>query len=125
HDPAARVPLLVGVVAHRAVHLGRQDDMLAPAAGQRLADDLLGLAARVDVGGVDEVDPRVERPVDDADALVVVGVAPLAEHHGAETQWADVDAGASEIAMDHVRDTSEAVARATIEEGAKHRTTTS
>ena len=72
HDPAARVAELVRVVAHRAVHLGREHDVVAPAAGSALPDDLLGLAARVDVGGVDEVDARVERAVDDPDALVVV-----------------------------------------------------
>jgi aryl-alcohol dehydrogenase-like predicted oxidoreductase len=32
-DPAARVAELVGVVAHRAVDLGGQDDVVAPAAG--------------------------------------------------------------------------------------------
>ena len=53
---------------------------------ERLADDLLGLAGGVDVGGVDEVDPGVERRVDDADRVVVVGVAPGAEHHRAEAQ---------------------------------------
>ena len=68
HDPAPRVAGLVRVVAHRAVELGGEDDVVAPVVGgQRLADDLLGLAARVDVGGVDEVDARVERPVDDPD----------------------------------------------------------
>ena len=60
-DPAAGVAALVGVVAHRAVDLRGEDDVVAPPAGERLADDLLGLAARVDVGGVDEVDPGVER----------------------------------------------------------------
>ena len=75
HDPAARVAARFGSVAHRAVHLGREDDVVA-AARERLADDLLRLAARVDVGGVDEVDAGVERAVDDADRLVVVGVAP-------------------------------------------------
>jgi hypothetical protein len=42
--------------------------------GQRLAHDLLGLAEGVDVGRVDEVDAGVERRVDDADRLVVVGL---------------------------------------------------
>jgi hypothetical protein len=41
------------------VHLRREYDIVA-SAGERLADDLLGLAGRVDVRGVDEVDPRVE-----------------------------------------------------------------
>ena len=85
-DPAARVAPLVRVLAHRVVELGREDDVVAPAAGERLADDLLGLALPVDVGGVDEVDAGVERRVDDADRLVVVGVAPRAEHHRAEAE---------------------------------------
>jgi hypothetical protein len=54
------------------VELGREHDVVALAAGQRLADDLLRLAARIDVGGVDEVDARVQRAVDDPDAVVVV-----------------------------------------------------
>jgi hypothetical protein len=96
-----RRALLVGVVAHRAVELGGEDDVVAPPAGQCLGDDLLGLALGVDVGGVDDVDPGVQRAVDDPDALVVVGVAPGAEHHRAEAQLADRDAGASERAMLH------------------------
>ena len=98
-DPAARVARLVGVlVVHVAVELGGQEDVVAAAlAGlQRLADDLLGLAAGVDVGGVDDVDAGVEGAVDDRDRLVVVGVAPRAEHHRAEGQRADLDAGAAE-----------------------------
>jgi hypothetical protein len=56
-------------------------DLLA--SGARRPDDL-GLALGVDVGGVDDVDPGVYGTVDDADRLVVVGVAPGAEHHRAE-----------------------------------------
>jgi hypothetical protein len=66
-----------------------------------LADDLLGLAERVDVGGVDEVDAGIERGVDDADAVVVVGIAERPEHHRPETQGADLDAGAAEGAVFH------------------------
>ena len=66
-DPPARVAVMFGSVAHRAVHLGREDDVVA-AAGERLADDLLRLAGGVHVGGVDEVDAGVERGVDDLDA---------------------------------------------------------
>src|SRR5213080_3582276 len=75
HDPAARVAAAVGVVAHRHVELRGEDNVVA-AALEGLADDLLGLAGAIDVGGVDEVDAGVERGVDDPDRLVVVGVAP-------------------------------------------------
>ncbi|HEY5294483.1 MAG TPA: hypothetical protein VIJ70_03310 [Gaiellaceae bacterium] len=96
HDPAARVPAHVRIsVVHRAVHLGREHDGVA-APFEGLADDLLRLAARVDVGRVDEVDACVERAVDDRDRLVVVGVAPGAEHHRAQAERADLDAGAAQ-----------------------------
>ena len=56
-DPAPRAAAAVGVLAHRHEELRRQHDVVA-AALERLADDLLGLAGGVDVGGVDEVDRR-------------------------------------------------------------------
>lgn len=71
---------MVGVVAHDAVDLRGEHHVVAPA-GERLAGDLLRLAARVDVGGVDEVDTGVEGGVDDPGAVAGVLVAPLAEHH--------------------------------------------
>jgi hypothetical protein len=100
HDPTPRDPALVGVVAHRAPELGGQHDVVA-AALERLADDLLRLAGRVDVGGVDEVDAGVQRGVDDADGVVVVGVAPGAEHHRAQAELADRDARAPQESIVH------------------------
>ena len=79
-----------------------EDDVVAPPARQGFRNDLLGLARRVDVGGVDEVDPAVEGAVHDPDALVVVGVAPRAEHHRPETERADPHAGSTEDAVLHV-----------------------
>jgi hypothetical protein len=83
------------------VHLACQRHIVTPAACQGLADDHLGLTSGVDIGGVDEVDPGIQRPVDDPDTLGVVFGAPLAEHHGAQAQAADGDAGASQTAMLH------------------------
>ena len=100
-DPAARVALPVGVLAHRVVELGGEDHVVAAAAGERLADDLLGLALPVDIGGVDEVDPGVQRGMDDPNRLVVIRVAPRAEHHRAEAELAHRDASAAEVAMLH------------------------
>src|SRR4051794_1951056 len=76
-----------------------------------LAHDLLGLPAGVDVGGVHEVDPRVEGAVDDPDRVVVVLVAPVAEHHRAEAEGGDLDAGAAEGAVVHGRQASGAPGR--------------
>jgi hypothetical protein len=72
-DPAPRVAASVGTLAHREVHLRREHDVIASAA-QRLADNLLGLAAGVHVGGIDEVDALAEGRVDDADAVVMLGL---------------------------------------------------
>ena len=84
-DPAARGAPLVRVVAHGPWNfVARMTSSRRPPGAT--SDDLLGLAARVDIGGVDEVDPRVERGVDDPDRLVVVAVAPVAEHHRAEAE---------------------------------------
>ena len=88
---------------HVEVALGGQDDLVAPAACEGLGDDLLALAGGVHVGGVDEVDAGVERLVDDADAVVVIGVAVAAEHHGAEARRGDAHAGTAEDAMGHDR----------------------
>ena len=83
-------PRSARIVAHRVADLGGQHDAVAPA-GERLADDVLGHAEVVDVGGVDEVDAGVERDVDHPTAGVAVGVAPAAEHHRAERERADLD----------------------------------
>ena len=62
---------------------------VTPPPGERLAHDLLRLAAGVDVGGVDDIDPGVQSAVDDLDARVVIGVASVPEHHRAQAQLAD------------------------------------
>jgi AcrR family transcriptional regulator len=100
-DPAPRRAPVVGVRPQRQADLRGQHDVVAPAVDQRLADDLLRLARRVEVGGVEEVDPGVQRAVDDPDGVVVIGVAERAEHHRPEAQRGDGDAGASERSVVH------------------------
>jgi hypothetical protein len=80
-------------------------NFVAAPSGERLAHDQLGLARRIHVGRVDEVDPGVERAMNDADRLVVVALAPRAEHHRAEAQRADANAGVREGARLHRADT--------------------
>ena len=99
-EPTPRAASPVGIVPHGVERLGGEDDVVAPAL-ECLPDDLFGLAAAVHIGGVDEVDPGIERPVDHPDALVVIGVGEAPEHHGAETVGADRDAGAAERAVVH------------------------
>jgi hypothetical protein len=103
-DPTPRVAAAVAAFTHLEVHLGGEHDLVtAPA--QRLAHDLLGLTVGVRVGGVDEVDALVERGVDDAGAVVVVGVTGRvgfrAEHHGPEAVDTHLDTGAAEDAIAH------------------------
>ena len=93
-DPAARTALVVRVVAHGAMHLGGQHNILATAL-QCFADNLLRLAVAISIGGVDEVDPEIQRIVDHTDAVVVIGVSDASEHHRAQAIGADLDAGSS------------------------------
>jgi len=100
HDPAPRGSLVVGIVTYRAAESGRQHNAVA-AALERFAHDHFGLAVRV--GGVDHVDPRVQRFADDADRVVVVGVADgRAECQCAKRVGADLDAGPPESAVPHM-----------------------
>src|SRR5439155_5731117 len=100
-QPAAGVATLVRVVSHRAVHLGSENDSIAPIL-ERFAHDRLRLPSRVHVGGVDEVDPRIERTMDDPDRLLVIGIAPGAEHHRAEAERAHLDPRPSELPVLHL-----------------------
>src|SRR5437762_13637822 len=68
---------------------------------QPLADDLLGFAVPVDVGGVDEIDADLECALHDAHAVVVVRVSVLPEHHCAQAESADRDAGSPECRVLH------------------------
>ncbi len=77
--------------------LRREHDLIPPIP-QRLADDLLSLAGGVDVGGVDEVEARVDGAVDHAHRLGVIGIALGPDHHGAESRRAHRDAGRAERA---------------------------
>jgi hypothetical protein len=92
---------VVGVLAERHAELRGEHHVLAPSAGERLADDQLRLTPGVGIGGVDEIDSGVQRAVNDLDSVVVVGVAGGAEHHRAEAQLADGDAGASQGSVIH------------------------
>src|SRR5215472_1993444 len=105
-DVAARRTAHVRARARLAEHLGRDDDALARNLEilQRLPGDLLRPAARVDIGGVDEVDAGVERAADDALRVVLLQPADLspqaftaaAERHRAEAELGDEHAGATE-----------------------------
>ena len=58
---------------------------------------------RIDVSRVDEVDACIDCTANDAHAFVVIGVAPGPEHHCAEADRADRDAGTTKESIVHVR----------------------
>src|SRR5205085_11645238 len=99
-DPETGVPAFVPSRTHLSVDLAGEHDLVAPAF-QSAPGDLLRLPLRVDVRRIDEVDAGVKRRVDDADALVLVGVPPGAEHHRAEAEGADLDSGPTERSILH------------------------
>ena len=74
HDVPARGAAVIGPWPHVAEHLGGQHHILAGHADvlQGLADPGLGLAERIDVGGVDEVDATLQGLADDRVDLVLV-----------------------------------------------------
>src|SRR5439155_8073029 len=100
-DVNRRQPDIVRPGTHSPVHLGGQHDAVAPAAVlcQPAADDLLGhtLAAlpAVDVGGIEEVEAELERPVHDREALALRRLG--AEVHRAEAEAAHLESRASEL----------------------------
>jgi hypothetical protein len=96
--PAPRQAALVRVLAHGIGELGCQDPVL-PAVGDRAADHLLGIAAIIGVGGVDEVDPGLARLRHDPSRGGLIGRS--AEHHGAETNRRNLQAAAAEGAILH------------------------
>src|SRR5690606_12762727 len=101
--PAAETGV-VGAVSGREADLGGEQQAVAAAVGQRLADNGLGHRSRVDVRGVDEVDAVIEAEVDLALRFTEVGVAPeaiAAEGGGADGEFRDLQPRAAEPAIAH------------------------
>src|ERR1035441_3617065 len=87
------------VAPHGAADL-RRKDYVVTAALECPTDYFLRVF--IAVSGVDEVDPRVERLVDDPDRVLRVGVAdPGGEHERAERVGADLDACSAEVSVLH------------------------
>src|SRR5690606_34478266 len=127
-EVARREAAVVGAVAHLAVDLGGEDDLLAPAAALRepAPDDLLSMAEiallaplTVAVGRVKEVDAEVERLVHDGEAVRLRGLRT--EVHRAQAQRADLQAGASKVDVVHAFSSSCAYAPASTRRSAPAR----
>ena len=94
-------------LAHPAAHFRRQDDVLPPPR-DGLPDHRLRLARGVDVGGVDEVDARIERAMHDAVSRSLIEAADLfpdlsgaSEGHRAQTELRNEHTGISQLAIFH------------------------
>ena len=104
-EVVARRALVVRAVTHRERGFGGDQRAIASAA-QRRTEDRLGGAPRVDVRGVEEVDPVVEAQVDEAGGLGDVGAPPAAEElahtaegSGSKGKDGDFEAAAAEGAV--------------------------
>src|SRR5882724_13633340 len=73
-------PAPIGARTHAAVNLGRDYHFVAPRKiPNRPAEDLLAVAERVAIGGVEEIDAGFERLLDERSAFLFVegpGVVP-------------------------------------------------
>src|SRR3546814_12977816 len=81
----ARRADIVRAIAHAQRGLGRHDHPVAPALDRR-AEDRLRSAVGIHVGGIEEIDARVEADVDAACRLFDVVVAPRASKRSLAAQ---------------------------------------
>src|ERR1700738_608736 len=99
--PAVHAGKTAGGVAQRA-ELDTDLKVVAAAAGERVADQQLIVADAIEIAGVEQRDPRIERGMDGGNALAAVGGAVKIRHaHTAETDGGDVWAGGAQFAMFH------------------------
>src|SRR5262249_3691120 len=100
HDPLAREAAHVRSLSHRIGEF-RGEHPLVALVRDGAAGHLLGTAAIVGVGTVDEIDARLARLSDDALCGRLVG--GTTEHHGAEAEARHLQPAAPEIAIVHAR----------------------
>jgi hypothetical protein len=104
-DVLAAVPALERLRPHRPAAFSRDHEVVA-AAAQPAAEDLLRAAdlaqagaERVDVGGVEERDAVLRRPVEDRDRRLLVGLQ--AKGHRAEADARDLQPGSAQANVLH------------------------
>ena len=98
HDVAARGADVIAARADAAVDLGRDHDMLPRDLEvlQRLPEDLFALALRINIRGIEEVDPALNRCLDQLIGRRLADGSDGFEHssavpegHGSEAQFRD------------------------------------
>src|SRR5579859_719931 len=98
HDPFAPESHLIRARPHDVADFGGEYPMIAVGRDE-LAGNALRFAFRILVGGVDEIDTGIVCGADDAARLLFVGA--IAEHHGAEAQWRNLQSAVAELAVFH------------------------
>ena len=109
HDVPTRGAAIVRALAHGAGRLGGEHDIRALPAriAHRRAGDRLAEAFGINICGVDEIDPRIERSRDEGIGHRLVELADsgpealAAEGHGAETEFGDEQARPAEGVVTH------------------------
>jgi hypothetical protein len=102
-------PRLVGAGSHRMAQLGGDHHVVAVGEVlQRASEDLLTHPKRINVGGIEEIDPQLKGVLDDRAAVFLVQhplVNPacrVSEPHAAEADARHVHAGGSELGVLHI-----------------------
>ena len=110
HDVVARQADRVWPRCGSAAHLGCDDNTFAGhlEIAQRPTENLLGKPLRINVGGVDEIDARRERPLDQGIGVILIDLAHVlppralaAERHGAQADFRHIKAGPAQRTMFH------------------------
>ena len=98
---------IVRALAHRKARLGRDQHAGLALRSHRLAEQLFGPAAGIDIGGVDQIDAGVGDDVDQPAHFVERDVADFgevslaAEGHGAHRQHRDLEARIAQLPVFH------------------------
>ncbi|MNV61764.1 hypothetical protein D3C71_1542880 [compost metagenome] len=94
---------------HSAVDLGGDDDVVSGyVVSDRTAENFLARPVRVDIGGIEEVDPEFDRPADKWPALLfwqrpgVAAAIGLPVAHASKAEARNLKAGISKARIVHV-----------------------
>ena len=98
----AREPAIIHAGAGREVDLRADLQALAPLAGERLPEHLLGPGVGVDVGGVEGRDARVKGGMDGGPGRLVIDLRPVRDPV-AVGDLADEQAASAEVSVLHPR----------------------
>ena len=101
-DVLAGQAMLVGTGAGREEHLAGDHDLVARVLLEHAAEEDLGVAARIGVGAVEEVDAGLPRLTYDLRRVLHGGRVLQPGHPAAQRDLTDLNAGLADVAILHV-----------------------